>query len=285
MLEAAFESKPRSFPVSQYRSFFRPLVPADLRDGGGADAGAGLGIANWINSEPLIMEELQGKVVLIDFWTYTCVNCIRTFPALRDWNAKYSDKGLVIVGVHTPEFDFEKVTKNVTQSTDEYNLTWPVAQDNDFGTWRAYSNRFWPAKYLVDSNGVVRYTHFGEGAYIETEEQIRDLLQEAGADLSEIQIGEFDSLECARKHRQRLVAFLLDPATVVTLYLCADERLVASAHPSTRGLVAPHQRGVSDHVGEEDGCEPPLYTHPGILAIILGVRPADPRATPRWGVD
>ena len=168
------------------------------------------GIANWIDSEPLIMEELQGKVVLIDFWTYTCVNCIRTFPFLRDWNAKYSDKGLVIVGVHTPEFDFEKLTKNVEESIAEYNLTWPVAQDNDFGTWRAYSNRFWPAKYLVDSSGVVRYTHFGEGAYIETEEQIRDLLQEAGADLSEIQVGEFDGLQADAR------AYTVDPATRLT---------------------------------------------------------------------
>ena len=145
-------------------------------------------VSNWINSPPLTMEGLRGQVVLIDFWTYTCVNCIRTFPYLKEWHAKYADRGLTIVGVHTPEFDFEKVTENVVRSAGEYGLGWPIAQDNDFGTWRAYSNRFWPAKYLVDRNGTVRYTHFGEGAYIETEEQIRMLLEEAGSDLTDVEI-------------------------------------------------------------------------------------------------
>ena len=145
-------------------------------------------VANWINSPPLTMEALRGQVVLIDFWTYTCVNCIRTFPYLKEWYAKYADKGLKIVGVHTPEFEFEKVTENVVRSAGEYGLGWPIAQDNDFGTWRAYSNRFWPAKYLVDQHGIVRYTHFGEGAYSETEEQIRRLLEEAGADLQGVEI-------------------------------------------------------------------------------------------------
>ena len=145
-------------------------------------------IANWISSPPLTMGELRGDVVLIDFWTYTCVNCIRTFPYLKEWHAKYADKGLTIVGVHTPEFEFEKVTENVVRSAGEYGLGWPIAQNNDFGTWRAYSNRFWPAKYLVDQDGIVRYTHFGEGAYGETEEQIRNLLEEAGADLSDVEL-------------------------------------------------------------------------------------------------
>ncbi|MDA1035361.1 MAG: redoxin domain-containing protein, partial [Chloroflexi bacterium] len=121
------------------------------------------GISHWINSEPLRMEELRGKVVLIDFWTYTCVNCIRTMPFLRDWQAKYADLGLVIVGVHTPEFEFEKITDNVRAATNEFGLDYPVAQDNEFGTWRVFGNQFWPAKYLIDANGVVRYTHFGEG--------------------------------------------------------------------------------------------------------------------------
>ena len=148
------------------------------------------GIANWINSDPLTMEELRGKVVLIDFWTYTCVNCIRTLPYLKEWHAKYADKGLVIVGVHSPEFEFEKVTENVVQSMNSFGLEYPVAQDNDFRTWRAYSNRAWPAKYLVDKDGVIRYKHFGEGAYRETERQIRQLLQAAGADLSRIRISD-----------------------------------------------------------------------------------------------
>ena len=144
------------------------------------------GIANWINSDPLTMEELRGKVVLIDFWTYTCVNCIRTLPYIRRWHAQYADKGLIIVGVHSPEFEFEKLTPNVEDSANNFGLAYPIAQDNDFATWRAYSYRAWPAKYLVDKDGVVRYKHFGEGSYIETEEQIRELLISAGADVSDI---------------------------------------------------------------------------------------------------
>ena len=145
-----------------------------------------LQIDSWINSEPLTMEELRGRVVLIDFWTYTCVNCIRTFPYLRDWHAKYADRGLTIVGVHAPEFAFERVRENVVESAMEHGLTYPIAQDNDFKTWRAYFNRFWPAKYLIDQDGVVRYSHFGEGDYDVTEREIRKLLEETGADVSDI---------------------------------------------------------------------------------------------------
>ena len=139
----------------------------------------------WINSEPLKIQELQGKVVLVDFWTYTCINCIRTFPFLKLWHARYADDGLVILGVHSPEFDFEKNLDNVVQATRDNGILWPVALDNDYVTWRNFSNRFWPAKYLIDRDGVVRYTHFGEGAYAETERQIRGLLEENGADLSD----------------------------------------------------------------------------------------------------
>ena len=141
---------------------------------------------NWFNSDPLTIGELQGKVVLIDFWTYTCINCIRTLPYLRDWHEKYADRGLVIVGVHSPEFEFERIPENVVRAADEFELRYPIAQDNSFGTWRAYNNRFWPAKYLIDQGGVVRYTHFGEGAYDETEQIIRDLLAEGGLDVSSI---------------------------------------------------------------------------------------------------
>ena len=147
------------------------------------------GIVNWINSEPLSMEQLRGKVVLIDFWTYTCVNCIRTLPYLKEWRAKYADKGLVVVGVHAPEFEFEKLTDNVVNSANGFGLEYAIAQDNDFVTWNNYSNRFWPAKYLIDSDGVVRYTHFGEGAYRETEERIRLLLERSGTDLSGVVAG------------------------------------------------------------------------------------------------
>ena len=157
--------------------------------GGGSKAPEFKGIANWINSPPLTMEELQGQVVLIDFWTYTCVNCIRTMPHLKDWHAKYASKGLVIVGVHSPEFEFEKLAENVTQNAQDFGLEYPIAQDNDFETWRTFRNRFWPAKYLVDAEGIIRYNHFGEGAYDETERQIRQLLVQTGADLSGIPEG------------------------------------------------------------------------------------------------
>ena len=143
------------------------------------------GIAAWINSEPLAIDELRGKVVLVDFWTYTCINCIRTFPYLKLWHARYADDGLVILGVHTPEFEFEKDYDNVVQATKDNGIIWPVAQDNDYTTWRNYSNQYWPAKYLIDRDGVIRYTHFGEGGYAETERQIREFLEEAGADLSD----------------------------------------------------------------------------------------------------
>lgn len=142
------------------------------------------GISAWINSDPLTLQQLRGKVVLIDFWTYTCINCIRTFPYLKLWHSRYADDGLVILGVHTPEFEFEKDYANVLQATVDNGILWPVAQDNDFATWDAYNNRYWPAKYLIDRDGVVRYTHFGEGRYAETEAQIRELLTAAGADLS-----------------------------------------------------------------------------------------------------
>ena len=147
------------------------------------------GIHQWLNSQPLTLAGLQGKVVLVDFWTYTCVNCIRTFPYLKDWYARYADDGLVIVGMHSPEFEFEKITENVAASSQKAGLLYPIAQDNDFATWNAYGNRFWPAKYLIDKDGVIRYTHFGEGRYKETEEKIRDLLAETGASLEGIPLG------------------------------------------------------------------------------------------------
>ncbi len=158
------------------------VMPCDGSRGGtvGDCAPEFMGTQEWINSEPLTMESLRGKVVLIDFWTYTCVNCIRTLPFLQSWNERYADEGLVIVGVHTPEFEFEKLYGNVVQATKDEGVVWPVVQDNEFSVWRSYSNRYWPAKYLIDQSGVVRYTHFGEGRYAETEEQIRNLLEEAG---------------------------------------------------------------------------------------------------------
>ena len=140
------------------------LAP-DLRLGG-----------QWFNSDPLTIAQLKGKVVLVDFWTYTCINCIRTLPYLKSWHEKYSDQGLVIIGVHAPEFEFEKDAGNVAEAIKDFEIKYPVMQDNDFATWRAYKNKYWPAKYLIDKAGNIRYTHFGEGDYDETESAIQELL-------------------------------------------------------------------------------------------------------------
>ena len=161
-----------------------PAPPCEEERGGqiGNCAPEFAGTQEWINSEPLSMESLRGKVVLIDFWTYSCINCIRTLPFLRQWHDRYADEGLVIVGVHTPEFEFEKLYDNVVQATRDEGVAWPVVQDNEFTVWRSYSNRYWPAKYLIDQHGVIQYRHFGEGRYAETEEEIRKLLKDIGAD-------------------------------------------------------------------------------------------------------
>ena len=134
------------------------------------------GITNWINSSPLTLQELRGNVVLIDIWTYTCVNCIRTIPYIKEWYSRYQDQGLVIIGIHAPEFEFEKLTANVERSMIDLDISWPVAQDNNMKTWDSYGNMYWPAKYVLDKNGVVKYRHFGEGSYAETENAIRILL-------------------------------------------------------------------------------------------------------------
>jgi thiol-disulfide isomerase/thioredoxin len=126
------------------------------------------------------MAALRGRVVLIDFWTYTCINCVATLPYVRAWDERYRAAGLTTVGVHTPEFGFEKSASNVADAIAQHGLRYPVVQDNEFGTWNAWGNQFWPAKYLVDAKGRVRYTHFGEGGYAETEAAIRSLLAEAG---------------------------------------------------------------------------------------------------------
>lgn len=138
------------------------------------------GISAYINSNGTKLSDLKGKVVLIDFWTYSCINCIRTLPYLVDWNQKYSDKGLVIVGIHSPEFEFEKGIDNVKQAVTRFGIKYPVLLDNDHGTWNAFQNSYWPRKYLVDSEGFIRYDHIGEGGYVETENAIRNLLAERG---------------------------------------------------------------------------------------------------------
>ena len=134
------------------------------------------GIKDWINSEPLKIADLKGKVVLVDFWAYSCVNCVRTLSHITEWDKKYRNKGLVIIGVHAPEFDFEKNTDNVKHAVTKWGITYPVALDNDQVTWNNYKNQYWPAHYLIDKQGNVVYTHFGEGNYDVAENNIRALL-------------------------------------------------------------------------------------------------------------
>jgi len=192
-----------------YTSFFQSKVEnnstakhelAKIRGGGTALAAAqgtsGLpdyGVAPslhadgaWINSPPLTLSQLRGKVVLIDFWTYSCINCLRTLPHLKAWYAAYHPKGLVIIGVHTPEFAFEHVTSNVRAAVKRLGITYPVMQDNDYKTWDNYDNAYWPAEYLIDRNGHVRHTHFGEGEYSTTDNLIRRLLGDSGTNARQV---------------------------------------------------------------------------------------------------
>ncbi len=138
------------------------------------------GAVEWLNSPPLTNEELKGKVVLIDFWTYSCINCLRTIPYVRAWADKYKDQGLVVIGVHTPEFAFEKDIGNVKGAIADLAIGYPVAVDNDYAIWRAFKNRYWPAHYFVDAEGRIRHHHFGEGSYDVSERVIQQLLAEAG---------------------------------------------------------------------------------------------------------
>lgn len=138
------------------------------------------GIERWLNSEPLTLAQLRGRVVLVDFWTYACINCIRTLPHVNRWAELYTPQGLTVVGVHTPEFPFERTTRNVEVAMRRHRVKHPVAQDNRYGTWKAYSNQYWPAAYLIDAQGRIRYKHFGEGEYDRTEAVIRALLAARG---------------------------------------------------------------------------------------------------------
>src|SRR5205814_3184155 len=131
---------------------------------------------DWFNTKPLTIGSLQGKVVLVDFWTYSCINCLRTLPHLEAWYATYHRRGLEIVGVHTPEFAFEHVASNVRAAITRLGVRYPVVQDNRYRTWNAYANQYWPAEYLIDRNGRVRHVNYGEGSYSDTEYAIRTLL-------------------------------------------------------------------------------------------------------------
>jgi thiol-disulfide isomerase/thioredoxin len=201
-----------SFPSARRRARSLWLVPAILilgvaftaflgtsaarhgRSPGGLDVSAGFPVlfaqepggpapefpkgVTWLNSPPLTLKQLHGKVVLVDFWEYTCVNCIRTLPYVKEWERRYRDKGLVIVGVHTPEFVFAKQIKNVRKAAAGFGLKYPLAVDSDYKIWNAYHNQYWPAKYLIDKNGILRSTHFGEGDYGNTEAKLQTLLKE-----------------------------------------------------------------------------------------------------------
>ncbi len=136
--------------------------------------------ATWLNSPPLSRDQLWGKVVLVDIWTYSCINCLRTLPHVRAWASKYKDHGLVVIGVHSPEFAFERDLGNVRAAVRKLGLTYPVVIDNNFAIWKSFNNRYWPAFYFIDSQGRIRHSHFGEGAYDTSERTIQELLREAG---------------------------------------------------------------------------------------------------------
>lgn len=138
------------------------------------------GITRWFNSGPLTLAQLRGKVVMVDFWTYGCINCIRTLPHVVDLYNKYRDKGFVVIGVHAPEFDRERSAASVAAAIKRHHITYPVAQDNNFATWKAYSNRYWPAQYIIDRQGHIVFRHAGEGAYDIMEQTVRRLLAAEG---------------------------------------------------------------------------------------------------------
>lgn len=150
-----------------------PKIEGDMPELAGATA--------WLNSKPLTRADLRGKVVVLDFWTYSCINCLRALPYINAWYQHYKDSGLVIIGVHSPEFDFEKSTDNVRQAVQKFGIQYPVAIDSNMALWNAFNNRFWPAHYFVDAQGRIRGHHFGEGKYARSERTIRQLLAEAGA--------------------------------------------------------------------------------------------------------
>jgi len=169
--------------LSKVRGSGQALAVVHKTAGGLPDYGVAPALVaggDWINSKPLTLTQLRGKVVLVDFWTYSCINCLRTLPHLESWYSAYHHKGLVIIGVHTPEFAFEHVASNVRAAVQRLGIAYPVVQDNNYKTWDNYANQYWPAEYLVDRTGHVRHTHFGEGEYGQTESLIRQLLGTAG---------------------------------------------------------------------------------------------------------
>ena len=161
------------------------------------------GATGWLNSEPLTPEGLRGRVVLVDFWTYTCVNWLRTLPYVRAWDAKYAAQGLTTIGVHTPEFDFERDVDNIIAQARALRVPYPIAIDSDYGVWQAFDNHYWPAVYIADAQGRIRYHHFGEGEYAMQEMVIQQLLLEAGAEDVDLDLVSVDpvGLEVAADYR------------------------------------------------------------------------------------
>lgn len=180
-IQIAPPESPPTEPEVQPAALVVPVLDSDPPDLAGT--------SGWINSDPTSIEELtaRGEIVLLDFWTYSCYNCVNVFPSLKSWHEKYRDLGLTILGVHTPEFDFEKNYANLKSAVTQYELDYPIVQDNLYMTWRGFDNHHWPSIFLIDSDGRLRYRHIGEGAYSETEQVVRALLIEAGADLTGVE--------------------------------------------------------------------------------------------------
>jgi thiol-disulfide isomerase/thioredoxin len=173
--------KASQLALAALRASAGPDVTHPTRDAYERDMPSLAGATGWLNSQPLPQAELRGNVVLVDFWTYTCINWLRTVPYIRAWAHKYNDHGLVVVGVHTPEFSFERDADNVRRAVRDTDITYPIAVDSDYAIWDAFGNNYWPALYFVDAHGHIRHHHFGEGEYAQSEMTIQQLLGEAGA--------------------------------------------------------------------------------------------------------
>ena len=188
------------------------------------------GYINTPNNSPFTLSSLKGKVVLVDFWTYSCINCIRTIPHLNDWNQRYADKGLVIVGVHSPEFEFEKNYGNVKAAVHRLGISYPVVLDSDHGTWNAYGNQYWPRHYLIDSQGYIRDNHIGEGSYDQTEKAIRSLLAERAAEMGMKEIS-FNTKSTAAIKPKSMQFVDLNQTTTPEIYLGYDKARAPIGNP------------------------------------------------------
>jgi thiol-disulfide isomerase/thioredoxin len=197
------------------------------------------GATGWLNSAPLTATDLRGRVVLVDFWTYTCINWLRTLPYVRAWAEKYERHGLVVIGVHTPEFDVEHDVGNVRRAVEELGVGYPVAMDNDYAVWTAFDNHYWPAVYLADAQGRIRHHHFGEGEYDSTEMILQHLLKEAGAEDLDTELVTVDPGELPR----------LRPHGKLRLAQRRCPRRPPHLH-ATRGVTA---QPVGAHRGLDDG--------------------------------